>query len=117
MSKTVRKRAESYVAYWGHYYTVWDRKNKRHRKAEHYYTWRPYEEEWESYRVDEAKYNTDNYGQGYFRKNKPKHYRNMINRSRRRRDKRELWKELNFEGYDGLYSSWNCKDADPTWYW
>lgn len=38
MSRTVRKRAESYVAYWGHFFNVWDTKNKRKRKAEHYYT-------------------------------------------------------------------------------
>jgi len=62
----------------------------------------------------------------YTRKNKsgrgyserfPKSYRKQINNIRRNKDKVELFKELNLDEYTGNYSKWNCKDADPWWYW
>jgi len=114
MSKTIRKRAESFVAYFGFHSTLWDTENKLWKKADHFWK-KP--DEWVSYRKEEAMYDTDNCGQGWFRRTKPKHYRNLINRKRRRRDDHELWKEVNIDGYEGLYSSWNCKDSDPSWYW
>lgn len=74
-------------------------------------------EEWESYSVDEAQYHTDKYSKGYFRRRLPKYYRQMVNKKRKNRDRRELWKEVHVDGYEGLYSSWNGKDSDPAWYW
>ena len=47
----------------------------------------------------------------------PKTYRKIVNNSRRNYDKRELFKEINLIDYDAVYSKWNCKDADPYWYW
>ena len=83
-----------------------------------YWTYRGYytEEPWESYKKEEALYHTDNYDKRYFRHTLPKYYRNHINRKRRKYDRYELYKEVNWD-YDGVYSDWNCKDADPWWYW
>jgi len=47
----------------------------------------------------------------------PKSYRKMINSQRKNKDKRELFKEINFIYYEGLYDPWNCKTADPYWFW
>lgn len=47
----------------------------------------------------------------------PRYYRKQINKSRRNYDKRELFKEVNFIDYEGLYDKWNCKTADPWWFW
>lgn len=47
----------------------------------------------------------------------PKEYRKHTNKLRKLHDSRELYKELNFIEYEGLYSKWNCKDSDPAWYW
>lgn len=47
----------------------------------------------------------------------PKSYRKEINKNRTMVDKRELYKELNTIDYEGMYSTWNCKDADPWYYW
>ena len=47
----------------------------------------------------------------------PHYYRNLINRTRRHKDRHELYKEITNFKYEGLYSKWNCKDADPWWYW
>lgn len=46
----------------------------------------------------------------------PRLYRNIVNRQRRSRDRRELHKELTLENYEGLYSNWNHKDSDPWWW-
>lgn len=47
----------------------------------------------------------------------PKSYRKDVNRARTAKDKRELYKEVNQVDYIGNYSKWNCKDADPWWFW
>ncbi len=119
MSRTFRKRSESFFAYYGSRNTIWDKENKVRCKPEHHWEFRfPNKKNpWESYVKDEVLYYSDNYGQGYFRRKFPKYYRNMINRKRRGRDKHELWKEVNLDCYDGLYSSWNCKDSNPSWFW
>lgn len=121
MSKTYRKRIETYVEFyggWGSY--TWDLSSKTRKYCRHYWNWPTIigfvDYDWESYKEDESKYYTDNYGQNFFRKRKPKAYRKMVNRARRMHDKRELWKETHMD-YDGLYSKWNCRDSDPTWYW
>ena len=48
--------------------------------------------------------------------NPPKYFRTMINRSRRAKDHRELWKEVNMEDYIGEYSFWSGKDNDSGGY-
>lgn len=125
MSRTTRKRVKSYEQYYGGWCSnyAWDKgRNLRKRRL---FTWRDTESSiigfvdygWESYADDKALYYSDNYDQGYFRRNLPKSYRKLVNRKRKNRDKRELWKEVHWEEYDGLYSKWNGVDSDPCWYW
>jgi hypothetical protein len=105
MSRTIRKRAESFITFYGWEYNQWDLENKL--KKDNPYCWgrRQYvDPEWESYEVDEAKYYTDNYGRGYFRRSLPKAYRKWVNKLRRKHDKRELRKEVTFNDYDGQYN-------------
>ena len=47
----------------------------------------------------------------------PKSYRKFVNSTRKTVDKRELYKELNYDEYSPVYSKWNCKDSDPWWFW
>lgn len=99
MSRTYRKRPESFEAYykwllanpetaerWG-----WDVKRER------------------------AKYKTKT--MKWYAYNLPKDFRNMINRKRRAYDRQELWKEVNISEHEGQYSKWNCKDNRAWDYW
>lgn len=47
----------------------------------------------------------------------PKLYRKYTNKRRKSYDRQELFREINIQGYEPLYSLWNCKTADPDWYW
>lgn len=116
MSRTIRKRLESYPVWKGimRWY-VWDHEAKMIMDAPQYNY--PYREIgiWESYEKDEILYYTDKKHGFYFWK-KHKTYRKQVNRTRRNHDKRELRKEINCPDYEGLYSAWNAKDSDPDRY-
>ena len=81
MSRTTRKRAESFEARYNHILNnlwLWNWTEEdiiRHRVS--YYT---SSDKWYSY-------------------NLPKYFRNSVNRTRRRKDKREIWKSVNFYDY------------------
>lgn len=45
-----------------------------------------------------------------------KSHRNDVNRIRRKKDRHEIYKAVNFYGYEELCSNWNCKDADQWGY-
>lgn len=60
-------------------------------------------------------YYTEMYNCGNFSPDKS--FRRKVNKQRRTRDKRELYKELNLIDYEGLYDLWNCKTANAWWYW
>lgn len=42
----------------------------------------------------------------------PRHFRKEVNRKRRMKDKNEVFKAVNIEGYEELCSNWNCKDNE-----
>lgn len=48
----------------------------------------------------------------------PKGFRNDVNKSRRRKDNRVLYKEINMIPHkEEWYSEWNCKDNNAWGYW
>ena len=47
----------------------------------------------------------------------PKHFRKQVNKSRRAKDKQEIFKEVNIFNYEEQCSKWNCKDNDSWGYW
>jgi len=104
MSRTTRKRRFSFFKEyeWWFEYQEW---NTGHWDNE-------YNEE---LLLAQAKYYTDLFD--YYRSNPNKPFRKNINKQRRSRDKRELYKEINLIGYEGLYDLWNCKTANREWYW
>ena len=46
----------------------------------------------------------------------PKEFRNMVNRTRRNKDKSEIWKAINFKDHEEQCSKWTCKDNNH-WGW
>jgi len=47
----------------------------------------------------------------------PRHFRNTVNKTRRRFDKKELWKSIHLEEYEEQCSKWNCKDSNSWGWW
>ena len=47
----------------------------------------------------------------------PKAFRKIVNRTRRRMSKHEVWKSINFNDYPEQCSKWNCKDNDHWSYY
>lgn len=106
MSRTYRKRVESFRQY----YKNWTFNEDGTLSI----TWKTFYTEEE---VKKLKYQYKTKTCKHYTFNLPKFFRNMVNRKRRAYDKQELWKELNLEEYEGLYSSWNCKDNNAWSYW
>ena len=103
MSRTVRSRRQSFEVYYGTNYQgmAYDEFVTKYlkiplptAKAQYYSKTR----KWYTYAL-------------------PKHYRKMINKLRRVRDKREIHKALTLVDYPEQCSMWNCKDAQSWGYW
>jgi len=47
----------------------------------------------------------------------PHYFRNEVNRIRRRKDKREIYKAITLFEYEEQCSRWNCKDNNAWGYW
>ena len=97
-------------------------------KRKHQQSFEEYYKDWlcetnpEQWKIDHinherVRYNTDSDIKYEF--GVPKWFRQMINKSRRSRDRFQLWKELKLleEDYKGNYSPYNCKDANTWSYW
>lgn len=52
-----------------------------------------------------------------WRSSLPHYFRNMVNKSRRARDRQELWKAINLKDHEEQCSKWNCKDNNAWGYW
>lgn len=116
MSRTYRKRAVSFDEYWN---------TLRKEYAIHPYEFRNTGIYWydSSYQIrvverefrERIQYKTRS--NNYYSYSLPQSYRNRINRSRRRKDKREIYKAIRFDNYEEQCSKWNCKDSDAWGYW
>ena len=95
MSRTFRKRPQSFNDYYHH--LLDSATHEDFLKKEQY-----------RYRTKTEKFYTYNL---------PRFYRNMVNRKRRAHDRTELFRELNHFEYIGAYSKWNCKDSNAWGYW
>jgi hypothetical protein len=100
MSKTIRKRRETFEHYYrnflrpGGYWEDHTDVSIARQRARYY----SHTEKWYTYSL-------------------PKEFRNSINRIRRAHDRREIFKELNINGYEEQCSKWNCKDSRAWGYW
>ena len=65
--------------------------------------------------IERARYYTKT--EKWYTFNLPRGFRNSVNKSRRRHDKAEIWKELNLYEYEEQCSRWNCKDNNKWGYW
>lgn len=97
MSRTIRKRAESFRQYYKYWFVnnFWADEDDIIRTRYRYYT-----------RTDR-----------WYSHSLPQDFRNDVNRVRRRKDKREIWKAVNVIGYEEQCSMWNCKDNNAWGYW
>ena len=98
MSRTYRKSEESFDSYW-------------HDNLDWYLN---YISSTEARERAKWKYNPQ---RGYQHWTLPKEFRNSVNRSRRARDRQEIYREINIIEYEGLYDPWNCKTANQWGYW
>ena len=94
MSRTYRKRVETYESYW------------KNMVAYGFHTYN---------KREKAKYYSDAYDRRYFRETLPREFRNSVNKQRRARDRQALYREVN--GFVGNFSKWNCKDNNAWGYW
>jgi len=97
MSRTTRKRAESFYQYYKYWFDnkLWDDEKEIIQRKVRYHT---SSDKWISHCL-------------------PKGFRKTVNRSRRNKDKREIYKAINFDGYEEQCSKWNCKDNNSWGYW
>lgn len=103
MSRTYRKRQESFEKYYGEGLSfnnsvplieTWDKKERQRQKAI-YYT------------------ETNNWYSG----NLPKDYRKTVNKKRRARDKQAIFDFVNRGNEDACFDPWNCKTNNTWGYW
>lgn len=96
MSRTTRKRKVSFEEYYRYYFSwfIIDEDERIRRRVEYYTS----SNKWFSHSL-------------------PKEFRNSVNRTRRRKDKREIWKAVNINDYEEQCSRWNCKDNNAWGYW
>lgn len=102
MSRTYRKRMESFESFYGfsfggHYQSSlesWDEKEKQIMKAR--------------YQTKTDKWLTGNL---------PKSHRNLYNRKRRAKDSQALHKYIRNGDEDVLFDPWNCKTSHSWDYW
>jgi len=98
MSRTYRKTWETFDQYWkGHYH--WYLKATSTTLEREKAKW---------------KYNPR---RGYQYWTLPQWFRNDVNKSRRARDRQEIYREIMLEEYEGMYDPWNCKTANQWGYW
>jgi len=97
MSRTIRKRKETFESYYQYYFdnNFWGDETDKVILRVRYYTSSC---KWYSHCL-------------------PKEFRNSVNRTRRRKDKREVFKAINLDGYEEQCSMWNCKDNNAWGYW
>ncbi len=102
MSRTYRKRAHPATLNWHDMYSYW-KDNK---------VWPsdiPTKKDISMHRSDS---NKDHYCGSL-----PQWFRNSVNRTRRRKDAREIYKAVNLFEYEEQCSRWNCKDNNAWGYW
>jgi hypothetical protein len=102
MSRTYRKHAESFEAY----YATWI--DEIAAGTAH---------DWQIEYIEKEKYRYNTRSGRYYDFTLPKWFRNQVNRKRRARDRQELWKAVNIHDYEEQCSKWNCKDSDAWGYW
>jgi len=97
MSRTYRKRAETFEQYYSYWFDagLWDDETELNERR---YRYKTRSDKWFSY-------------------NLPKGFRNSVNRKRRRVDRHEIYKAINFEDYPEQCSMYNCKDNNAWGYW
>lgn len=97
MSRTYRKRTETFEQYYSHWFANdWfgDEKDEMQMRAKYYNT----TDKWYSHSL-------------------PKYFRKDVNRKRRKIDRHEIYKAINFDDYPEQCSRWNCKDNNAWGYW
>lgn len=102
MSRTYRKHAKSFNVY----YELWLDKIESGLS-----------EVWQIEYISKEKYRYTVRGGRYYDFTLPHWYRNIVNRIRRRKDKRELWLSVNMVDHEEQCSTWNCKDSKAWGYW
>ena len=105
MSKTYRKRKESYAESQTWEYAGWKR---------HGYSWVPMTEH--EIKADKSRYYQD-CATWYGYSTLPKWYRNTVTRKRRSVDRIETYRELTFDEYSPNYDMWNCTSSEAWGYW
>ena len=115
MSRTYRKHAESFEA--SHTWLIqeiysglarWHVPNK-------YLTDKEIEQSKKELEVYRYKFKTQT--RKHYDYGLPKEFRNMVNRSRRTKDKREIWKAVHWKDYPEQCDMWNCKSSNAWGYW
>lgn len=109
MSRTYRKHAESFEEY----YKFWLLDNPRYSFGFLINN----EDDWVKDYLKTERYKYKTKSSKHYNYNLPKFYRNMVNRSRRTKDKQELWKAVNLIDHEEQCSKWNCKDNNAWGYW
>lgn len=70
-----------------------------------------------TFEESKREYESETKGGNWIDHTVPKSHRKIYNKKRRRKDKREIWREINLEDYEGQCSDWNCKDAHVWDFW
>ncbi len=110
MSRTYRKRAESFEEY----YKFWlAEQDAIHLSGRTLFT----SDIWVLAYLKKERYKYKGHTKKYYGWGLPKYFRNSVNRSRRSRDKHEIWKAVNLLDYPEQCSKWNCKDNNDWGYW
>lgn len=118
MSRTTRKRRHSFEQYYKRWLNELD--HPEWFDKDDPVTYRTCYSSYEAQKryIDRQRYKYKTSSHKWYSYTVPKAFRNRVNKDRRRKDKVELWKELNYnDGYSGNYSKWNCKDNDHWRYW
>jgi len=109
MSRTFRKRSQSYEEY----YKFWLLDTPRYSFGYPIHK----TEDWIKEYLREERYKYKTKSVKYYDFGLPKFYRKMVNKNRRRKDRHEVWKALNFNDYPEQCCKWNCKTSEAWGYW
>jgi len=115
VSRTTRKRKESFEAYYKRWLICLDHPEWFDESPNFHTYFRTYKGLDAYIKSERYKYKTSS--DKHYSYSLPKYYRNMINQQRRARDKVALWRELNYDDGAGNFSKWNCKDSNSWGYW
>lgn len=113
MSRTYRKHAESFEA--NHSWLIQEIYSGRTRWFNRYLTDEEIEQSKKDLEVLRYKYKTQT--RKYYDYGLPREFRNSVNRTRRARDRHEVWKATNWREYEEQCSKWNCKDSNSWDFW